>query len=168
MLVVIVRHTQSGQISKAISDVTSSTSDRAGCGRDGCRHGSLRPLERPDSRSTSACPWPPKENRPTLEWAAPSTSPWWRDPTIFFYNFRDQLISRSAARCRREGHWCAPISPHPPRPRGPATASRLAADLTPCAVVRAPQVPGSTGSSSPARLGRCPAAGRVLRIGSCR
>ena len=162
MVVVIVRHTDPDKSPKLSRTLRHQLVTRAGCGRDGCRHGSLRPLERPDSRSTSACPWPPKENRPTLEWAAPSTSPWWRDPTIFFYNFRDQLISRSAARCRREGHWCAPISPHPPRPRGPATASRLAADLTPCAVVRAPQVPGSTGSSSSGARGGCPRPGQVL------
>ena len=47
MLVVIVRHTIPDKSPKLSRTLRHQLVTRAGCGRDGCRHGSLRPLERP-------------------------------------------------------------------------------------------------------------------------
>ena len=91
---------------------------------------------------------PRKENRSALVYLVPSTSTWSRIFSSTIYKSDSLPQSRGRARCRRRGHWCAPFSPHTPRPRGPATACRVARDLTPCASARATQLPSSTGSSS--------------------
>ena len=124
---------------------------------------SLASRSEPRPRSMSARRTPAGVPRSALETLFPSSCSCRR---IFSSSSSQVDTGRklaARARCRRRDQWCAPFSPHPPRPRGPATASRLAADLTPCAVVRAPQVPGSTGSSSSGARGGCPRPGQVLR-----